>query len=130
MHVQDIAPSAVEQFKERCSDFASGHVHLGDFFEHLGLYDLIIEQTFFCAIDRELRRDYVQKCYDLLRPGGKVIGLLWSKEMSVDTPPFGGTEEEYRMLFAPLFTIDLMTPAPDSIKPRLGTELFIELTKR
>ena len=52
------------------------NVILGDFFEHTGQYDLIIEQTFFCAIDPKLREKYVAQSSALLKPSGKIIGVL------------------------------------------------------
>ncbi len=99
-----------------------------DFFEHAGQYDLIIEQTFFCALEPSLRASYAHKMQQLLKPGGKLVGLLFSKQFT-GGPPFGGDQAEYRGLFQPYFDIEVMEPCYNSIKPREGAELFIKLLK-
>jgi SAM-dependent methyltransferase len=94
-----------------------------DFFELSGGYDLIVEQTFFCALDPSLRSSYVQQAYDLLRPGGKLAGLLFDRYFA-GGPPFSGNMEEYRQLLEKRFAIKTLQPCYNSIAPRAGTELF------
>lgn len=127
--ILDIAPQAVENLQTRKSSIPRDRIILGDFFEHRENYDLILEQTFFCALDPSLRTDYVEKMYQLLNPGGKLAGLLFNAELFKDHPPFGGFREEYLPLFEKKFKINQFELAPDSIKPRLGRELFIEVVK-
>lgn len=129
VHVLDISDRVIKQFLERTDDFPIAHLHNEDFFDHRGSYDVIIEQTFFCALDPKLRRAYSRKCYDLLKPGGRVIGLLWNHEFGSDEPPFGGSAVEYDSLFSVHFNVDKMELAYNSIKPRAGRELFIKLVK-
>lgn len=100
-----------------------------DFFEHRGSYDLILEQTFFCALDPSLRKNYVQKMNELLKPGGRLVGLLFNRSFD-GGPPFGGSETEYRELFEPYFDIAVMSPCYNSIPPRSGAELFVILVKK
>jgi SAM-dependent methyltransferase len=97
----------------------------GDFFDlpDTGKYDLIVEQTFFCALAPSLRDNYVQKMYNLLRPGGKLIGLLFDRDFT-GGPPFGGHREEYLRLFEKKFRIKTLEPCYNSIPPRAGSELF------
>jgi SAM-dependent methyltransferase len=95
----------------------------GDFFDLSGQYDLIVEQTFFCALDPSLRTRYVEKAFELLHPGGKLIGLLFDKNF-VGGPPFGGHKEEYRLLLEKKLKIMTLAPCYNSIRPRAGTELF------
>lgn len=130
VHALDISNRAIGMLRQRMPAFPSTHLHTEDFFNHKGTYDLIVEQTFFCALPRALREAYVQKTHELLRTGGKLVGLLWNHEIAGDTPPFGGSEHEYRQLFEPYFNIDTMALAHNSIKPRGGRELFIKLIKR
>ncbi len=98
-----------------------------DFFDLTGRYDLIMEQTFFCALDPELREQYVRKMHALLKPGGRLVGLLFNTEFEKEGPPFGGFEDTYRELFSPWFDILRMEPTPLSIPPRRGRELFVEM---
>ncbi len=100
----------------------------GDFFEHSGQYDLIVEQTFFCALEPALRKSYAEKMPQLLKPGGRLAGLLFNKDFD-GGPPFGGNEQEYRKLFAPVFAIKKMELCNNSIKPRAGAELFVIFEK-
>ena len=130
VHVLDISQSAIHQFKLGNPDFPKGHVHQGDFWKHSGQYDLIIEQTFFCAIDPSLRAAYVAKTSDLLKQGGKLVGVLWNHPMGEAEPPFGGSVTEYVELFSERFEINVMETAYNSIKPRAGREVFIKLTKK
>ena len=99
-----------------------------DFFEHTGEYDLILEQTLFCAIHPEKRNEYARKAAMLLRPGGKLVGLLFNRQFD-GGPPFGGSREEYEECFKPYFKHVNMEVCYNSIEPRSGAELFIQLEK-
>ena len=112
-------------------DFPEEHLLVGDFFD-LPLsseVDLVLEQTFFCAIDPSLRPRYVEKMYDILRPGGRLAGVLFAKPFPFTGPPFGGTRREYEALFSKQFQILQLEVSPHSIRPRLGNEFFLELLK-
>ncbi len=99
-----------------------------DFFDHKGQYDLILEQTFFCALDPLLRKKYAAKMHELLKPGGKLVGVLFNKNFE-GGPPFAGNENEYRQLFQQQFSIVKMEPCYNSVAPRSGSELFINFIK-
>ena len=125
----DLSPIALADFSKRVDSFSKSQLIEGDFFEHTGQYDLIIEQTFFCAIEPKLRKDYVSHSSKLLKKNGKIIGLLFAEEFGNDHPPFGGFLEEYKALFASKFFIHKMEMCKNSIEPRLGREVFINLKK-
>lgn len=129
VHVLDIAAEALESFKKRNPDFPEIQLHHEDFFMHQGQYDLILEQTFFCALSPDLRPAYTRKMHELLKPGGMLAGLLFNDIMNTDHPPFGGNVEEYLGYFNPVFRSVTIYPALNSIKPREGREVFIELVK-
>ncbi len=128
-HILDWSASALQNFKAQQSDFPDKQLLQEDFFKHQGQYDLILEQTFFCALSPTLRPAYVQQMHRLLKPKGKLVGLLFNILLHTEHPPFGGNIEEYRPLFATHFDIQIMEPCYNSIKPRQGSELFIKLTK-
>jgi SAM-dependent methyltransferase len=125
----DIAPGAVENFKRCFPEFPSDQVIRGDFFELDDSFDLIFEQTFFCALDPSLRRAYAEKMHALLKPGGKLVGLLFDDLLFADHPPFGGTKAEYHTYFEDLFEIEVFETARNSIPLRAGREFFISLRK-
>lgn len=125
----DIAPKACELISKK---FSSDEVETvcEDFFGHSGKYDLIVEQTFFCALDPILREEYVKKTHELLAENGKIIGVLFNRDFGKPIPPFGGTEEEYRNLFKKKFEIRTLERCYNSIKPRKNAEFFINFCKK
>ncbi|MEQ1798956.1 MAG: methyltransferase domain-containing protein [Lacibacter sp.] len=118
----DISAVLTAELKKKFSN-KKINIVTGDFFEHAGQYDLILEQTFFCAIHPSLRETYVEQMNRLLKPGGKLAGVLFNRNFE-GGPPFGGTKEEYEPLFAAHFNIKKMELCYNSIQPRSGTELF------
>jgi methyl halide transferase len=128
--VLDYAQAPIDNIKKRIPNSNPNQLILGDFFEHTGQYDLIIEQTFFCAIDPQLRTNYIEKMHALLRPNGKLVGLLFQFPLTQAGPPFGGSKEEYINLFSEKFTIKTLETAYNSIQPRQGNELFFIFTKK
>jgi SAM-dependent methyltransferase len=126
--VIDIAPTPVADLKEKFKNNPNIQIRLGDFFEYQGKYDLIIEQTFFCALPPTMRQKYVWKMHQLLADEGKLAGLLFNRTFEI-SPPFGGSKEEYEMLFAIAFDFLKMDLCPNSIAPRANSELFFELKK-
>ena len=125
VHVLDYAALAVENFKKRFPAFPSEQIFCEDFFKHRETYDCIVEQTFFCALDPNLRTAYVEKMFDLLRPGGFIVGLLFNDALNSDKPPFGGNETEYRSLFEKKFELVKLETAYNSAGPRAEREFFI-----
>ncbi len=127
-YILDIAHEPLEQFAERNPDFPPDQIIYGDFFQHQGKYDLILEQTFFCSFPplRERRTAYAKKMSDLLHPKGKLVGLWFDFPLTGDMEkrPFGGSKSEYLEYFTPHFFIKTFEPAYNSISPRMGNELF------
>lgn len=121
----DVAEEAKKRFLERVPNFQN--FHLGEFFDYKGEFDFIIEQTFFCALDPALRDNYVSKMKSLLKKEGKLVGLLFNDSLYTEHPPFGGYKDDYVQLFAPYFSSVSMEVTDESIKERLGRELFIEI---
>lgn len=130
VHVCDWAAASFEHLRAEAPDFPEKNMLIADFFELEGEYDLMLEQTFFCAIDPSLREAYVQKAASLLCQGGSLAGLLFSTHFEKPGPPFGGTESEYRLLFSREFEIVQMKVAKNSILPRSQNELFFQLNKK
>ena len=125
VHVLDFAEAPLKNIKKRLSHFPDKQLIQQDFFEHQGHYDLILEQTFFCALNPILREQYVSRMHTLLKPNSKLVGLLFNDNLNSDKPPFGGNKTEYEKLFANFFDIKNMELCYNSIKPREGRELFI-----
>ncbi|MCB0705220.1 MAG: SAM-dependent methyltransferase [Saprospiraceae bacterium] len=127
--VCDWAAAAIQAVREFIPGIPDSNLLHSDFFELEMEFDFMLEQTFFCAIDRGLREAYVKKVHSLLAPGGQIGGLLFGVEMPGEGPPFGGSKSEYEKLFTPYFDIRLMEVSAYSIKPRAGSELLFLMTK-
>ena len=122
----DISPLLTDKLNKSLTAEEKQRIHIitNDFFEINGEFDLIIEQTFFCAIDPSLRHQYVVKTASLLSEKGKLAGLLFNRQFE-NNPPFGGDEEEYRQLFPTHFRMLCLDSCYNSITARAGSELFL-----
>lgn len=128
--VVDISSIPLKNLAERIPSFPKENLLHADFFELEDTFDLILEQTFFCALDPSLREAYTDKMHQLLKPGGKLVGLLFNIPLNDDKPPFGGNKDEYENLFSEKFKIEKMETAYNSIPPRARNELFFKLRKK
>lgn len=122
----DISPVLTANLAKRLQDWIGGELTIitSDFFITVGHYDLILEQTFFCALPPVRREDYVHQVHRLLKPGGRLAGVLFDRDFE-GGPPFGGHRAEYEQLFKERFNLKVMAPCYNSIPPRAGSELFI-----
>jgi methyl halide transferase len=128
--VCDFAEEPLKNLKNRVPSFPHNQLLQQDFFElDASDFDLILEQTFFCAIHPTLRETYFKKMNELLKPGGKLVGVLFNDVLNADKPPFGGNQMQYYSYFKNLFEIKTFETCYHSILPRAGRELFINLQK-
>jgi len=128
--VVEWSETAIKNFLQRFPKFSPENIFREDFFLHSEKYDLIIEQTFFCALHPSQRENYVKKTFELLSPQGKLAGVLFGREFNSPGPPFGGSKNEYVKLFEPYFDFKYFDECHNSIGPRAGSELFINLVKK
>lgn len=128
--VIDISPTLVEKLQAKFAQNPHINVVLGDFFAHEGEYDLVIEQTFFCAINPDLRKNYVAKMKEILAHNGKIVGVLFNKNFTFAGPPFGGTKCSYVALFEPYFHLKTLDCCYNSAEKRKDDELFIHFVKK
>lgn len=129
VHILDISDWPLANFQKRVPDFRSEQLICADFFSLNEKFDLVIEQTFFCALDPSLRRKYVEQMHQIIQPGGMLAGLMFNFPLTDEGPPFGGSIAEYKRLFSGKFEIIQLDEARNSIKPRLGRELWVELKR-
>ncbi|MCV6628402.1 MAG: TPMT family class I SAM-dependent methyltransferase [Flavobacteriaceae bacterium] len=129
VNVLDFAIEPLQDLQKRLPNFPKPQCLHQDFFEHKGQYDLILEQTFFCALPPGMRKAYVKKMAELLTPSGKLVGLLFDMSKT-DGPPFGGSKTEYQELFGDQFEKMHMQACHNSIAPRAGNELFVIFEKK
>ena len=128
----DISSEAVALFKSKNISFPENRILSSDFFD-LNLsshFDIIIEQTFFCAQSPSRRVKYVKKTHDLLRKKGQIVGLLFGINFQKNGPPFGGDIVQYQKLFESKYEIEKLQICKNSIPERAGNEIWMELTKK
>lgn len=93
-----------------------------------GPFDLIFENTFFCAIDPDHRDQYVEAAANLLTPGGFLLGVFYNIQPETG-PPFGATREELLDRFGQHFT-PILDRVPRSIPRREGKEILMLWQRR
>lgn len=128
--VVDICHNPLENLKDRVPSFPENQLIHGNFFDLEATFDLIIEQTFFCAINPDLRVKYASKMRDLLNDEGKLVGLLFDAKLNEDHPPFGGNKEEYLSYFESYFSLDIFEKCYNSYQNRQEMELFVKFVKK
>nr|WP_321228018.1 methyltransferase domain-containing protein [uncultured Psychroserpens sp.] len=129
VYVVDLSTTALNNIKSRVPQFPNAQLVHANFFDLDMTFDIILEQTFFCALNPSLRLDYVTKMNELLAPNGKLVGLLFKLPLDKKGPPFGGNKEVYLNFFKPVFEIQIMEDCYNSIQSRLGQELFFVVGK-
>lgn len=124
----EISDIVIKAFKKNNPHFPAENCLNIDFFELEGEFDVILEQTFFCAISPDLRDQYVLKIHELLSNNGVLLGVLFNQDFS-SGPPFGGSTVEYKKRFEKLFRSVHIEACISSITPRMGNEVLIRVHK-
>lgn len=130
IYVADISKIPLTNFSNRIPDFSKNQLLHKNFFDVQKRFDLIIEQTFFCALPPKLRPDYAQKMQQLLKPKAKLVGVLFDFPLDSDEPPFGGNKTEYLSYFEDYFEINVLDRCYNSHPKRDGKELFFNLKNK
>lgn len=128
--VVDLSEIALKNIKKRVPSFPESNLIHANFFDLEETFDLVIEQTFFCAINPTLRPKYATKMHSILKPKGKLVGLMFDAKLNEDHPPFGGNKEEYTAYFQPYFKNIIMELCYNSYSNRQDMELFVKMTKK
>ena len=89
--------------------------------ELFGAFDLVVEHTCFCAIERHRRPEYAAVVSRMVRPGGHFVGVFYWLTPE-GGPPFSSTAADQHALFSPTFEILRLEPNPFSHARRAGKE--------
>jgi SAM-dependent methyltransferase len=127
----DIAPLAIQSAIARYGHLAKFHLKdcLNPPEELHGQFDVVIEHTFFCAIDPALREDYVRAVGDVLKPGGRLFGIFWLHGQP-GGPPFDASKLELERLFSEKFTWLGFEPNPWPVASRKPQEWLLGLSRK
>jgi len=106
-----------------------------DIFSLVGQYpdtfDYVIEQTCFCAIHPNRRKEYEKLVRSILKLGGKLVGLWYPLDKSQEEggPPWGTTIDEVKSTFNSGWEIEKEEFPSQSVQPRKGREKLIIFKK-
>ncbi len=130
----DFAPGAVAHLTGALKDRnLSARVLHQDFFSlnssHHGVYDLMVEHTFFCAIHPSKRPDYVALARRILKKDG-LLAALFYETGEAGGPPYNTTRDEVVRCFSPDFLIDHLEKTPHSAERRKNKEWLALLRKK
>lgn len=123
----DFSPAAVQQARVHLSPLTS-FVRQADFFadDLGGPYDLIYERTFLCSLPPSCWPDYAARMAQLLRPGGRIVGIFFFGT-DPDGPPFPLSAPTSRSLFHAFdLVVDRPIPSEESLPLFAGFERWQE----
>ena len=70
-------------------------------------FDAVFEHTCFCAIEPEMRANYVETISRVLKPAGKMIAIFFlNPDHDEDGPPYGVSRAELDALFGAQFFLE------------------------
>jgi len=130
----DFAASAVESLRSSAAakslDVEARQCSIFDFAsEPAASFDAVYEYTCFCAIDPELRDQYVDLVSHLVRPGGRMIFLAFPLEER-EGPPHGLSLELLHSHFDESWTWIFDSASPRSPEGRRGKERIVLLERK
>jgi SAM-dependent methyltransferase len=97
----DFSREAVRRARKIVGPRLRSRIIYGDFFrtpQSAGEFDLIYERRFLCSMPPKLWRRYAKRCFELLKPGGKLAGFFFYGRED-EPPPYPLTKARARRLF-------------------------------
>lgn len=131
----DFSSSALSYLK-RNNIYSNLTIIQSDFFnlsdEYFNYFDIIIEYTFFCAIDISKRSNYVNISKKILKSGGSFVGIIFPINYihKDDGPPFKVDMDIFEHLFSQDFILKKKEYNNLSIKSRKNNEIFYHYVKK
>jgi hypothetical protein len=92
-------------------------------------FDLVYERTFFCAIHPRRWSRYAKRIAELLRPGGKLIGIFFYGS-EPEPPPYPINKEQAGKIFGKYFRLLRDLKVSDSVPMFAGMERWQEWERR
>ncbi|XP_052207582.1 probable thiol methyltransferase 2 [Diospyros lotus] len=87
------------------------------------LFDLILDYTFFCAIEPDMRSAWASQMQALLKPGGELITLMFPISDHVGGPPYKVSVADYEEVLHPMgFRAISVVENELAVGPRRGRE--------
>jgi thiopurine S-methyltransferase len=92
-------------------------------------FDLVVEYVTMCALDTSRYDEFAKVVYDILKPGGRYLSLLFPIEVRRGGPPFAMNEKQVVELFSKYMNLIMNTEHDATIKPRKGRERLLIFEK-
>ncbi len=92
-----------------------------DFFEK---FDVVYEYTTYCAINPERRKEYITKICSFLKPGGRLIAILFPVDGREGGPPFNIDINAFYKHAKNHVKLEFFSRRINSVKPRKGKEVL------
>ena len=129
----DFSSEATKYLKNK-NIYKNLHILNVDFFKisknYYNYFDIILEYTFFCAIDPSLRQEYSLICHKILKQNGQFIGIILPViENNCNNPPFFVDIKDFENIFNVLFKLKNKEKSKYSIPQRLNNEILYEYIK-
>lgn len=126
----DFSPVALAETKKALGNFGpgrTGRIIRADFFKSdFGKrFDLVYERTFLCAMHPRKWTGYAKRVAELLRPGGKLIGIFFYGT-EPEPPPYPIHEAQAKELFGKYFRLIRDLKVSDSVPMFAGMERWQE----
>ncbi len=87
-------------------------------------FDYVYDYVTYCSILPERRKDYAEKISGIIKPGGKLIALLFPIEDRKGGPPYAVDIQEFYDLFSKHLQLKFSSREIKTIKPRRGREIL------
>jgi SAM-dependent methyltransferase len=122
----DFSPVALAETKEALGNF-DGKITRADFFKSdFGRhFDLVYERTFLCAMHPRRWQRYAKRVAELLRPGGKLIGIFFYG-IEPEPPPYPINKRQAKEIFGKYFRLIRDIKVSDSVPMFAGMERWQE----
>jgi SAM-dependent methyltransferase len=126
----DFSPVALAEINQALGNFGparTGRIICADFFKSdFGeRFDLVYERTFLCAIHPRKWTGYAKRVAELLRPGGKLIGIFFYGT-EPEPPPYPINNRQAKELFGKYFRLTRDRKISDSVAMFAGMERWQE----
>jgi SAM-dependent methyltransferase len=99
-----------------------------DFFElgneYYESFDYIYEYVTYCAVNPRRRKEFAEKISSLLKPGGKLITVIFPIDKRDGGPPFSTDVIEFYRIFSQFLKLEFSSKQINSVKPRKGKEIL------
>jgi len=122
----DFSPVALAETKKALGTF-DGKIMQADFFksDFGGRFDLVYERTFFCTMHPRRWPRYAKRVAELLRPGGKLIGIFFYGT-EPEPPPYPINKTQAKELLSEYFRLICDLKVCDSVPMFAGMERWQE----